>query len=135
MTPRRSFDLAGTTKPSADAAPPAAAVDSPTPTPPPAAPAAGSTAPPASPPPSRAAGRTTHQATYTTGSLVAGLPDPRHDLVSVGVSLPRELVQAIDVLYRTTRRSKQNIITDALYAHLPETLVNEVRTALYPGAG
>ena len=117
---RRTFSTAGSTPPSADQ--PAA---------------------PAIPPPpavsdiaSKQASNTGHQdgdsLTYSASSLVAGFPEPRLDLVTVSWQLPRELAQAVDVLARTTRRARKDIVTDALYEHVPESLVLAVRLRLYP---
>jgi hypothetical protein len=71
--------------------------------------------------------------TFSAASLVAGFPDPREDLVTVTLSLPREVVQALDIQNRMTRKPKKNIVMDALYAHLSARLIAEVRATLYPG--
>lgn len=129
---KRTFDAVGATRPTAEAGPPATPVPAAGPAPQVAPP---SPAQPASPAPTRPAGPPAHQARYTTADLVVGLPDPRHDLVTVSMAIPRELAQALGLLASTTHRPRKDIVADALYAHLPPNLVREVRAALYPGAG
>lgn len=52
--------------------------------------------------------------TVPLSALVVGRPDPDVDLVSVNHALPRYVVDAIAVTSMLTRRSRKDIVRDAL---------------------
>jgi hypothetical protein len=46
--------------------------------------------------------------------MIADRPSPEQDLVTVTVRVPRYLRNALDLQSKTTRRSQQDLVTDAL---------------------
>lgn len=53
--------------------------------------------------------------------------DPDLDLIGHGVRLPRYLAQALDTVAFLGRRTRQQIVADALRAYLPAEVVAEAR--------
>lgn len=69
--------------------------------------------------------------TFSAADLMRGLPDADADLVTVSVRIPRVLAELLDVESRMTRRPRQAIVADALWAHANPELVNEIHQRLY----
>lgn len=58
-------------------------------------------------------------------ALVDTAPDPELDLVATTLRLPRYVLNALRATSQLSRRSQQNLVTDALKAYLPGELQDQ----------
>lgn len=116
---RPTFNLAATTKPSAEDS---LASDQPDP-----AQAVPDSPDIASKHASNTARKRTDVEDFTLDDMLAGRPDPEFDLVPVTVRVPRYYAQALDLYSGMTKRPQQAIVADGLAEVLPEQLLKMAR--------